>query len=136
MGLFSKKPVICNICKKEVAHKHKPKSEWQIEGPLCGDCYVAQMKKFYEHSLRQKCVNCGMEKDVPDLWEPRYQWDMKGLLCKTCFDKKDLEFKNQKSFCTVCRKKLGMIRYNPKKHWVLDGQLCKECWDMNKAKMG
>jgi predicted RNA-binding Zn-ribbon protein involved in translation (DUF1610 family) len=136
MGLFSKKPVICNICKKEVAHKHKPKSEWQIEGPLCGDCYVIQMKKFYEQSLRQKCVTCGMEKDVPDLWEPRYQWDMKGLLCKTCFDKKDLEFKNQKSFCTVCHKKLGMIRYNAKKHWVIDGQLCKECWDMNKAKMG
>ncbi len=136
MGLFSKKPVICNICKKEVAHKHKPKSEWQIEGPLCGDCYVIQMKKFYEQSLRQKCVTCGMEKDVPDLWEPRYQWDMKGLLCKTCFNKKDLEFKNQKSFCTVCHKKLGMIRYNPKKHWVIDGQLCKECWDMNKAKMG
>jgi hypothetical protein len=94
------------------------------------------MKKFYELSLRQKCVICGVEKDVPDMWEPRYQWDMTGLLCKTCFDKKDLDFKNQKSFCIVCHKKLGMIRYNPKKHWVLDGQLCKECWDANKAKMG
>jgi hypothetical protein len=136
MNIFGKKHVICTICKKETGHKHKPKNEWQIEGPLCGDCYVSQMKKFYEHSLRQKCVTCGTEKDVPDLWEPRYQWDMTGLLCKSCFDKKDLTFKTQRATCQVCGKKLGMIRYNPKKKWVLDGQLCKECWDSHKAKLG
>ncbi len=136
MNIFGKKHVMCNICKKETSHKHKPKSEWKIEGPLCGDCYVSQMKKFYELSLRQKCVTCGIEKDVPDLWEPRYQWDMTGLLCKSCFDKKDLTFKVQKTTCNVCGKTLGMIRYNPKKHWVLEGQLCRECWDSHKAKLG
>ena len=136
MTLLSRKPAFCTICKKETTHKHKPKSEWQIEGPLCGDCYVVQMKKFYELSLRQKCVICGIEKDVPDLWEPRYQWDMKGLLCKSCFNKKDEEFKSLKEFCKICGKKLGMIRYNPKKKWAVTGQLCRECWDSHKAQLG
>lgn len=136
MKLFGTRPAICKICQKETPHKHKPKSEWKIEGPLCGDCYVVQMKKFYELSLRQKCVTCGIEKDVPDLWEPRYQWEMTGLLCKQCFDKKDLDYKKQRTVCSVCGKKLGMIRYNPKKKWVLDGQLCRECWDSHKAKLG
>ncbi len=136
MNLFSRKPIICAICKKESTHKSKPKSEWKVEGPLCADCYVSQMKKFYEQSLRQKCVTCGIEKDVPDLWEPRYQWDMEGLLCKSCFDKKDLLYKSQKANCHVCGKKLGMIRYTPKKKWVLEGQLCRECWDSHKAKLG
>ena len=136
MKLFDKKPVICAICKKETSHKNKPKSEWKVDGPLCGDCYVIQMKKFYEQSLRQRCVICKTEKDVPDLWEPRYQWDMTGLLCKSCFDKKDFDYKNQKSYCKVCGKKLGVIRYNPKKNWVLDGQLCRQCWDSHKAKLG
>ena len=136
MGLFGKKVGICSVCKKEIAHKHKPKQEWQVEGPLCGDCYVNQMKKFYDLSLRQRCVVCNVEKDVPDMWEPRYQWDMKGLLCKECFDKKDGEFKAKKDFCTVCGRNLGMIRYNPKIKWDLSGQLCRECWDMHKAKMG
>ena len=136
MGLFNRKPIICKICKKESNHKHKPKNEWKIEGPLCADCYVDQMNKFHELSLRQKCVTCGTEKDVPDMWEPRYQWDMTGLLCKTCFDKKDLDFKNKKSFCASCKKPLGMIRYNPKKKWVLDGQICRTCWDKFKAEIG
>jgi hypothetical protein len=61
---------------------------------------------------------------------------MTGLLCKACFDKKDFDYKNQRSHCKVCGKKLGMIRYNPKKNWVLDGQLCRECWDSYKAKLG
>ncbi len=135
LGLFQKK-FTCANCKKESSHRHKPKSEWQVEGPLCGDCYVNQMKKFYESSLRQQCVICGMEKDVPDMWEPRYQWDMKGLLCKTCFDKKDAEHKSLKTFCGICGKKLGVFRYNPKKKWIIDGQLCRECWDTQKAKLG
>lgn len=70
------------------------------------------------------------------MWEPRYQWDMKGLLCMTCFDKKDEEYKKLKTFCNICGKKLGMIRYNPKKRWIVKGQLCKECWDSKKAKLG
>jgi len=136
VNLFLRKPVVCNICKKEINHKHRPKREWQIDGLLCGDCYVDQMKKFYELSRRQQCVICAIEKDVPDMWEPRYQWNMKGLLCKTCFDKKDEEYKKLKTFCNICGKKLGLIRYNPKKRWIVKGQLCKECWDSKKAKLG
>lgn len=136
MSLFGRKSAICAICKKQISHKHKPKNEWQIEGPLCGDCYVTQMQKFYELSLRQKCVICGVEKDVPDMWEPRYQWDMKGLLCKTCFDKKEREYKTLKTLCNLCGRKLGLIRYNPKSKWSVEGQLCRECWDSQKAKFG
>lgn len=136
MPLLGRKPSFCTICKKQITHKHKPKSEWKIEGPLCGDCHVTQMKKFYELSLRQKCIMCGVEKDVPDLWEPRYQWNMKGLLCKSCFNKKDEEYKNLKEFCGKCGKKLGLIRYNPKKKWSISGQLCRECWDSQKAQLG
>ena len=136
MKLWGKKLIICSICKKETPHKNKPKSEWQIEGPLCANCYVDQMKKFYEQSLRQKCVNCGIVKEVPDMWEPKHQWDMTGLLCKTCFDKKDFEFKSKRSACNVCGKQLGAIRYNPKKKWVLDGQICRDCWDSYKARLG
>jgi len=136
MRLFNGKRSSCTICKKETSHKHKPKNEWQIEGPLCGDCYVSQMKKFYELSLKQSCIICGIEKDVPDMWEPRYQWEMKGLLCKPCFDKKDGEYKKLRTFCHLCGKKLGLIRYNPKKKWIIDGQLCKDCWDSQKIKLG
>ena len=136
MNLFNRKPVVCNICKRETSHKHKPKIEWQIQGPLCGDCYVTQMKTFYELSLRQKCVICGTEKDVPDMWEPRYQWEIKGLICKPCFDKKDKEFHKLKKFCSICGKTLGIIRYNPKGKWLVRGQLCRECWDSQKARFG
>lgn len=136
MGLLGSKHGTCTICKKEITHKHKPKQEWQVEGPLCGDCYVNQMKKFYDLSIRQRCVVCNVEKDVPDMWEPRYQWDMKGLLCKECFDKKDDDFKSMKDFCKLCGKRLGMIRYNPKTKWEIEGQLCRGCWDAHKAKMG
>lgn len=136
MKLLGNRHVVCKTCNKKTNHGHKPKNEWQVEGPLCGDCYVSQMKKFYELSQRQKCIICGNEKDVPDMWEPRYQWDMKGLLCKLCFDKKETEYKNIKTFCVICGRKLGMFRYNPKKKWSIDGQLCRECWDEQKAKMG
>lgn len=136
MVFFGSKPAVCTICKKSVSHKHKPKNEWQIEGILCGDCYVTQMQRFYELSLRQKCITCNEEKDVPDMWEPRYQWEMKGLLCKKCFDKKDEEYKNVKEFCKICSKKLGIIRYNPKIKWSIEGQLCRDCWDLQKAKLG
>jgi len=107
-----------------------------VEGPLCGDCYISQMQKYYDLSVKQKCVICGIEKNVPDLWEPKYKWEMKGLLCKTCFDNKDSEYDKSKTFCVICGKKLGAIRYNPKRQWSLQGQLCKECWDSQKAKMG
>ena len=94
------------------------------------------MQKYYDLSVKQKCVICGIEKSVPDLWEPKYAWEMKGLLCKTCFDKKDVEYNKSKTFCGSCGKKLGVIRYNPKRQWALQGQLCRECWDTQKAKLG
>jgi len=92
------------------------------------------MKKYYDSSVRQKCVICGIEKNVPDLWEPRWQWEIKGLFCKTCFDKKEESFNKLKNFCGLCGAKLGIIRYNPKKHWSIGGQLCKNCWNSQKAK--
>jgi ribosomal protein S14 len=92
------------------------------------------MQKYYDLSVRQKCVICGIEKNVPDLWEPRWQWEMRGLLCKPCFDKKEEDFNKLKNFCSVCGMKLGIIRYNPKKHWPMKGQICRNCWDTQKAK--
>lgn len=92
------------------------------------------MKKYYDLSVRQKCVICGIEKNVPELWEPRWQWEMKGLLCKPCFDKKEIEHNKLRNFCSICGTKLSIIRYNPKKHWSIDGQVCRNCWDTQKAK--
>jgi len=96
MGLFSKKPTFCAICNKKLTHKHKPKREWDVSGPLCGDCHVDKTKEFYEATIRQPCVKCGTTKKISDLWEPRWQWDMDGLLCKDCFDKKEKEACNFK----------------------------------------
>ena len=134
--LLNRKPSFCTICKKSISHKNKPKREWNIDDPLCSDCYINEMQKHYESSVRQKCVVCGIEKEVPDLWEPRWQWEMKGLLCKACFDKKDELFNKSRNFCSMCGTKLGVIRYNPKKQWSIEGQLCKNCWDAQKAKSG
>lgn len=136
LGILSRKPSFCTVCKKQIAHKHKPKREWSIEGPLCSDCYLNEMQKKYDLSLRQKCVMCGIEKDVPDLWQPRWQWEIKGLLCKVCFDKKEEVYNKSRDFCSVCDTKLGFIRYIPKKEWSIGGQLCKNCWNAQKAKMG
>ena len=85
MGLFSRKPSFCTICNKELTHKHKPKREWNIKGPLCGDCHFEKQKEYYEGKVRQPCVECGNTQKITDLWEPRWQWDMEGLLCKPCF---------------------------------------------------
>ncbi|NIP62781.1 MAG: hypothetical protein GWN01_06660 [Nitrosopumilaceae archaeon] len=136
MKLFNRKPSFCAICNKQLKHKHKPKKEWDIQGDLCGDCHLRKMQEFYEGSMRQNCVHCGINKKISDLWEPRWQWDMEGLLCKTCFDKKEEDFKYKKEYCSQCGTKLGFIRYNPKPKWMMDGQLCKNCWDSHKAKMG
>ena len=92
MGLFNKKPSFCAICNKQLTHKHKPKREWNIKGPLCGDCHFEKSKEYYEGKVRQPCVECGTTKKITDLWEPRWQWDMEGLLCKECFDKKEEGF--------------------------------------------
>ncbi len=134
VGLLHRKPSFCTVCKKSITHKHKPKREWNVESPLCSDCYINEMQKYYDLSVKQKCVICGIEKNVPDLWEPRWQWEMKGLLCKSCFDKKGIEHDKLRNFCSICGTKLGVIRYNPKKQWSIDGQICRNCWDTQKAK--
>jgi len=48
VGLFSKKKTPCSVCKKEVSHTHKPKNTWNVEGPLCADCYVDLMGENFE----------------------------------------------------------------------------------------
>ena len=134
VGLLNRKPSFCTVCKKNISHKHKPKREWNVGGPLCSDCYINEMQKYYDLSVRQKCVICGIEKNVPDLWEPRWQWEMKGLFCKPCFDNKEVEYNKIRNFCSMCGVKLGVIRYNPKQHWAIVGQICRSCWDTQKAK--
>ena len=93
-----------------------------------------KMKESYDSNIKAKCVVCGKQSKITDLWEPRWQWDMKGLLCKTCFDNKEADFKTKKEFCVLCNKKMGFIRYNPKPEWKIKGQLCRACWDEQKAK--
>lgn len=132
MGLFSKKPVNCTVCNKETTHKHKPKKEWNMKYPLCADCYMNTMSQYYHGTFKQKCVKCGTEKKITDLWEPRWQWDMEGLLCKSCFDAKEIDFDAKKESCGVCGAKMNFFRYNPKSEWKIEGQLCRKCWDLQK----
>jgi len=132
MKLFNREPKFCAICKKELKHKHKPKKEWNIEGPLCGECHMDKMREFFEGTMKQKCVECNMTKKITDLWEPRWQWEMEGLLCKNCFDKKEKDFTTKKAFCSICGAKLNFFRYNPKSQWKVEGQLCRKCWDVQK----
>ena len=136
MGLFSRKTEFCQICNKELTHKHKPKKEWGIEGPLCGDCHVNKSIEFYEGKVRQPCAECGTTRKVTDLWEPRWQWDIEGLLCKECFDKKEKSFDQKKNFCSQCGGKMRFVRYRPKPKWKIEGELCRKCWDIQKAKFG
>ncbi len=136
MGLFGGKPVSCTACGKELKHKSKPKREWNIKGPLCGDCYMDKAEEFYEGKVRQPCKSCGTVRKITDLWEPRWQWDMDGLLCKECFDKKETGHNTKRNYCSLCNAKMGFIRYNPKPKWKIDGQMCRTCWDEHKARMG
>jgi len=136
MWIFKKEKSFCSICNKELTHKHKPKREWNIKGPLCGDCHLQKMQEYYEGQMWQNCVTCGIKMKISDLWEPRWQWDMEGLLCKKCFDKKEEDFQYKKDFCAICNKKLGFIRYNPKDRWHVSGQLCRKCWDEKKKDIG
>ena len=136
MGLFNRKPTFCALCKKQISHKNKPKREWAIEGSLCADCYLDKMQEHLAGTIKQKCVVCGVEKKITDLWEPRWQWDMNGLFCKKCFDEKEKEFNRQKDYCSICGTKMGFFRKIPKSQWKVTGQLCKQCWDTQKAKLG
>ena len=136
MGIFSKKPTFCAVCKKEITHKHKPKREWNVKGVLCGNCHVDKTREFFEATQRQPCVKCGTTRKISDLWEPRWQWDMDGLLCKDCFDIKEKEHATTKNYCSLCGAKMGLIRYNPKPKWKIEGQLCRKCWDGKKEEFG
>ncbi len=49
---------------------------------------------------------------------------------------KEKDFAQKKNFCSLCEKKMGLIRHNPKGHWKIDGQLCRKCWDKKKAEFG
>ena len=132
LGLFSKKPANCTVCTKETTNKHRPKKEWNLQYPLCTDCYMKTMEQYYSGTYKQKCVSCGIEKKITDLWEPRWQWEMEGLLCKSCFDKKEADFAEKKEFCSICGAKLSFFRYNPKAGWNIEGQICRKCWDGQK----
>ena len=132
MGLFSKKSAVCTVCNKETKHKHKPKKEWNMQYPLCADCYMNTMSQYYHGTFKQKCVKCGTEKKITDLWEPRWQWDMEGLLCKSCFDSKEVDFNAKKESCSICGAQMKFFRYNPKSEWKIEGQLCRKCWDLQK----
>ena len=136
MGIFSREPAYCTVCKKKLTHKHKPRREWCIKGPLCGDCHVDKAKEYYEGKIKQPCLECGTIRKITDLWEPRWQWDMEGLLCKGCFDKKEAGFERKKNYCSICDRKLGRIRHRPKPKWKIDGELCRECWDSHKMRLG
>ena len=92
-----------------------------------------KMRDEYDSNIKSKCLTCGRQQKVTDLWEPRWQWDMQGLLCKKCFDEKEIDFNKKKEFCTICGAKLGFFRYTPKNHWKIDGKLCRKCWDIQKA---
>jgi len=48
MGLFKHNQLFCTICKKSIMYKQKPKREWNLDGFLCGDCYVDEMRKQYD----------------------------------------------------------------------------------------
>jgi hypothetical protein len=91
------------------------------------------LEQYYSGTYKQKCVSCGTEQKITDLWEPRWQWEMEGLLCKSCFDKKEIAFNQKKEFCGVCGTRLSFFRYNPKASWKIEGQLCRKCWDEQKA---
>ncbi|HMK32452.1 MAG TPA: hypothetical protein VK431_02380 [Nitrosopumilaceae archaeon] len=136
MGLFSKKEEFCTVCKKRISHKHKPKRGWNVEGPLCADCYVDLMKMYYEKNDENKCVLCGARPGSFSLWKPRKEWELKGWLCKSCFDEKEKSDNESKKFCSMCGTKLGFISYSPKKEWGIKGYICKNCWNLQETKTG
>ena len=126
-GLFGKRGS-CSVCKKEVPHTHKPKKSWNVEGPLCGNCYVDLMKKNFEHDNKDRCAICGDEPGSFSLWKPNKEWEIDGWLCKPCFDRKEKEDSDLKNFCCSCGKKIGFFTYRPKEEWGMKGYMCKNCW--------
>lgn len=130
VGLFSKKKSSCSICKKEVSHTHKPKGSWDVEGPLCANCYVDLMKENFEKRKEDKCALCGAEPGSFSLWRPNKEWGIAGWLCKPCFDMQEKKDNDVKNFCCLCGKKIGFLTYRPKKEWDMNGYMCKNCWNL------
>ena len=137
-----KKSFYCINCNKQLKHKYKPPSEWNIDGYLCADCHIEKTKEFILKSQEEKkriaeepdlCIICGKKILLElDKNKPKWQWNIKSqgnLLCKNCYETKEQEFNKKLNFCKICNKKMGFIRYNPKPQWSIDGQLCRECWD-------
>ncbi len=128
-GLFSKKKTLCSVCKKEVSHTHKPKNTWNVDGLLCGNCYVDLLEKNFEVDDGDRCTLCGATPGSFSLWKPKKEWELRGWLCKPCFDKKEKQDNDLKNFCCLCKAKIGLVSYSPKKEWDIKGYMCKSCWD-------
>lgn len=133
-GLFSKKEAFCTICKRRITHKHKPKSSWNVEGPVCANCYVDLMKKNFKKNQDDKCVLCGAKPGSFSLWKSKKEWGVQGWLCKPCFDEKEKADDESKKYCTMCGNKLGFFCYSPKKDSGITGQICKNCHNLQKTK--
>lgn len=133
-GLFAKKEEFCTVCKRRISHKHKPKSSWNVESPVCGNCYVDLMEKNFKKNPDDKCVLCGVEPGSFSLWKPKKEWGITGWLCKLCFDEKERADDEAKKYCAICGNKLGFFCYNAKKEWGVNGQVCKNCWNLQKSK--
>jgi hypothetical protein len=136
MGLFgSKKKDFCTICKKEITHKSKPKKEWDVEGPLCANCYVDFMKKpvLKKKENEDKCVACGAEPGGLYLWKPKKEWGITGWLCEPCLKEREKSDDELKKNCILCNATLGFITRRPKKEWNIQGYLCKNCYTLKES---
>ena len=133
-GLFNKKKEFCTVCNKSITHKHKPKSNWKVEGPLCANCYLDLMETNFKKNQDDKCVICGIEPGSFNLWKPKKEWSIKGWLCKPCFDEKEKIDDESKKFCALCGSKLGFFCYSPTKESGIVGQICKNCRNLQKTK--
>lgn len=142
MHLFKKKEILrCRNCDKVLSHKYKPRPEWEVQGFLCSSCHIEMTKEFILRQQEEKiklklaCDICSLcKKELPletDKNKPRWQWNMEhdSILCKGCYEKKALEYEKKLNYCTLCKNRLGFIRYNPKPKWDIEGQLCRKCWD-------
>jgi len=134
VGLFDKKETFCTVCNKHISHKHKPKSNWKVDGPLCADCYVDLMKKNFKKNEDDKCVLCGSEPGSFSLWKPKKEWGIQGWLCKPCFDEKEKADDESKKYCARCGGKLGFFCYSLKKESGITVQICKKCYNLQKTK--
>ena len=98
MKFLSRAPVYCNICNKELKHKHRPKKEWNIEGFLCAECHMDKMKEFFEGTMTQNCVKCSVKKKITDLWSHDGSGKWKGCCVRIVLIKKKRISLQKKNF--------------------------------------